>query len=75
MRPSLKFAVCFAASMFAGLFFMTWAMQTVWQASFPQQGSAQAGVHFYLQFGAGVFSLVAAVVFAFKWYRSLRSRN
>jgi hypothetical protein len=50
----------------ACLFFLSWAMQTVWLASFPGNDTAKAGIHFYLQLAASAIFLVATAAFALK---------
>lgn len=70
MRKSVKFALYSIVSLGACFFFLSWAMQTVWQASFPGQGTMQSGLHFYLQLSVAFLFLVFAVFFGWKWYRS-----
>jgi membrane protein implicated in regulation of membrane protease activity len=70
MKKTAKLALLSLGSLLACLFFLSWAMQTVWIASFPGQGTVRSGLHFYLQFGAALFFLVLSVYFGWKWLRN-----
>ena len=61
MKPNLKFIALLIGCIVACLFFLSWAMQTVWLASFPGRDTPSAALHFYLQLGAGIAFAVAAV--------------
>jgi membrane protein implicated in regulation of membrane protease activity len=64
-----KLVAKFTACVVACLFFLSWAMQTVWLASFPGRDAQSAALHFYLQLGAAIAFAVAAVWVVWKWRR------
>lgn len=78
MKNAAKFAIQFISYVFACLFFLSWAIQTVWIASFPGGDTQSAAIHFYLQLGAAVAFAFAAVWIVWKWLRyrkHQRNRN
>ncbi|GKS87128.1 hypothetical protein AVMA1855_23270 [Acidovorax sp. SUPP1855] len=70
MKKNTKLVLSSLGSLLAFFFFLSWAMQTVWQASFPGQGNLRSGLHFYSQLGAALFFLILAGIFFWRWCRS-----
>jgi membrane protein implicated in regulation of membrane protease activity len=75
MKPAVKFTALLACCVVACFFFLSWAMQTIWLASFPGRDTPSAALHFYLQLGAGIAFAVAAVWITWKWLRSQKQNN
>lgn len=75
MKSAAKFAVLLIGFVIACFVFLTWAMQTVWIASFPGGDTPSAALHFYLQLGASVVFAIAAACVVWKWYRSTKSKK
>jgi hypothetical protein len=59
----------------ACLFFLSWAMQTVWLASFPGRDTPSAALHFYLQLGTAAAFAVAAACVAWIWLRTDKQKE
>jgi hypothetical protein len=67
---NFKYLMASLACVLACLFFLSWAMQTVWIASFPDQDSSKYAVWFYVEFAAGVCFAGGAIWTAWRWWRS-----
>ena len=52
-----------------GCFFLTWAMQTAWLASFSSQGLEIARFRVYMEFATGVVLVLISGWLVFKWKR------
>lgn len=75
MKPTLKYIALLIGCIVACLFFLSWAMQTVWLASFPGRDTPSAALHFYLQLGAAVAFAVVAACVAWIWLRSGKQKE
>ena len=65
LRRSMKFLFGVLGSLFSCFFFLSWAMKTVWLASFSGQDTFEAAVRLYLQFFLGVCFFSRLCIFAF----------
>jgi hypothetical protein len=69
-KSDFKYLAAFLACVLACLFFLSWAMQTIWIASFPDQDSSKYAVWFYIEFAAGVGFAIGAIWIGWRWWRS-----
>ncbi len=70
-QRDFKFLAALFGSIAASLFFLSWAMQTLWTASFHGQDNAQYAVWFYGQTAAGFLFAMGGLGVAWKWWKDL----
>ncbi len=60
--------VCMAGS----FVFLSWAMQTIWIASFPDSDSSKLMIPFYLELATGIVFVIGAVWVSWRWWRATK---
>lgn len=66
----LKYLVALLACLAGSFVFLSWAMQTIWIASFPDSDGSKFMIPFYLELAAGVGFTVAAIWIGWRWWRN-----
>lgn len=66
----LKYFAALIACIAGSFVFLSWAMQTIWIASFPDSDSSKFMVPFYLELTAGIGFAVGALWIGWLWWRA-----
>jgi len=66
-----KFLAALIGCIAASLFCLSWALQTLWIASFQGQDNAGRAVWFYSQVAAGFLFAMGGLGVAWKWWKYL----
>jgi membrane protein implicated in regulation of membrane protease activity len=70
----LKHFAMLLACTVSSFVFLSWAMQTIWIASFPESDNSQLMVPFYLELTLGIGLAVCAIWLGWRWWRATRNK-